>query len=376
MANGNRSPSPSDRPWHTAGVPGSAAPDLLPPEVRARFAPAGAYLNAATYGLAPIEAAEALIEGERARVAGRLDIPAYDEAIAACRGLFGGLVGVTASEVAVGSQVSQFVGLVAASLAPGSVVVVPAGEFTSVTWPFLARTDLDVRAVPVVDLLEHLAAGAEGPVDVVATSVVQSADGAVVAPADVVAAARAAGARLLLDVTQAAGWYPVEGCREADWVVGGGYKWLLAPRGTAFFSGTPEALDGLRPLAAGWFAGDDPWVNVYGTDYRPAPNASRFDVSPAWGLWPAQRIALDLLHEVGIDAIGRHDLALAGRFRAGLGLPPGDSAIVSVEAPDGAAERLAAAGVVAAVRAGRIRLSFHLWNTEADVDAALDALAR
>jgi selenocysteine lyase/cysteine desulfurase len=67
-------------------------------------------------------------------------------------------------------------------------------------------------------------------------------------------------------------------------------------------------------------------------------------------------------------------VALANRFRAGLGLEPSNSAIVRVEA-EGAADRLEAAGIRAAVRAGSLRASFHVYNTEADVDAALGALA-
>jgi selenocysteine lyase/cysteine desulfurase len=54
-------------------------------------------------------------------------------------------------------------------------------------------------------------------------------------------------------------------------------------------------------------------------------------------------------------------------------MPPGDSAIVSVTRP-GAAERLAAAGIRASVRNGAARLAFHLYTTEADVDAAVAAL--
>jgi selenocysteine lyase/cysteine desulfurase len=46
---------------------------------------------------------------------------------------------------------------------------------------------------------------------------------------------------------------------------------------------------------------------------------------------------------------------------------------VSVDVP-GADEKLAAAGARAAVRAGRVRASFHLYTTEKDVDLALDAL--
>ena len=75
-----------------------------------------------------------------------------------------------------------------------------------------------------------------------------------------------------------------------------------------------------------------------------------------------------------MPAIHDHNVGLANRFRAGLGLPPGDSAIVTVDVPD-AAEKLARAGVRAAVRAGRVRASFHLYTTEADVDLALSALA-
>jgi selenocysteine lyase/cysteine desulfurase len=54
-------------------------------------------------------------------------------------------------------------------------------------------------------------------------------------------------------------------------------------------------------------------------------------------------------------------------------MPPGGSAIVAVHRPD-AAEKLAAAGVVSSVRAGAIRLAFHLYNTDDDAARVLDAL--
>ncbi|NUP39331.1 MAG: aminotransferase, partial [Streptomyces sp.] len=40
-----------------------------------------------------------------------------------------------------------------------------------------------------------------------------------------------------------------------------------------------------------------------------------------------------------------------------------------------AAPRLAEAGVSVAARAGNLRASFHLYNTEADVDRLLDVLS-
>lgn len=339
------------------------------------FAPATTFLNTATYGLAPVAVAETVIEAERARMDGRLDPLAVDEAIAVCRQRFATLVGATPDRIAVGGQVSQLVGLVAGALPAGSTVLAPEGDFTSVLWPFLARQAegagaVQVRLVPLDRLVDSI----DADVDLVATSIVQSADGTVLDPATVIGAAHAHGARVLLDATQAAGWLPLDACGAADWLVCGGYKWLLAPRGTAFLAGTHEALDLLRPLGAGWYAGDSPWETCYGAPLRLAPDARRFDVSPAWPAWLGQRGALDVLAGVGIPTIHAHDVGLANRLRAGLGMPDGDSAIVSLAVPDGTASRLAAAGVVASVRAGRLRLSCHLHNDTADVDRALDVL--
>ena len=52
----------------------------------------------------------------------------------------------------------------------------------------------------------------------------------------------------------------------------------------------------------------------------------------------------------------------------------GDSAIVSLPA-EGLGGRLGEAGVMATEREGMMRFSFHLYNTEADVDRALEVVA-
>ena len=90
--------------------------------------------------------------------------------------------------------------------------------------------------------------------------------------------------------------------------------------------------------------------------------------------WVGAQPALELLNRIGVGAVYDHDVALANRFRAGLGLEPSDSAIVSVEI-EGGAGALERAGIVAALRGGRLRASWHVYNTDADVDAALAALA-
>ena len=91
-------------------------------------------------------------------------------------------------------------------------------------------------------------------------------------------------------------------------------------------------------------------------------------------MWVGTAPALATIEEIGVDAIHEHDVGLANRFRAGLGLEPGNSAIVFCDIAD-AADKLERAGIRAAVRAGRLRTSWHVYNTTADVDRTLDVLS-
>jgi selenocysteine lyase/cysteine desulfurase len=344
----------------------------MTPEVRAQFAPDPGYLNTASLGVPPLRTVAAVQDVLERWRRGQLSPPDFDEHVNRSRRAWASLTGVDPSYVATSSTVSQLVGLVAAALPDGARVVTAAGEFTSVTFPFLAHAD---RGVTVDELpLEELAAFT-GPADLVAVSSVQSADGRMVDLEGLLAAARSAGARVLLDTTQSCGWLPLD-CSAVDYVVCGGYKWLLCPRGTAFLAVQPELLDGLRPLAAGWYAGDDPWTSIYGAPLRLATDARRFDMSPAWFSWVGSAESLELLAGLDPAAVRDHDVGLADGFLARLGLSPQGSAIVTLDAAEGAAERLAAAGIRTAIRAGRVRASFHLYNDQADVDLAVAALGR
>jgi selenocysteine lyase/cysteine desulfurase len=282
------------------------------------------------------------------------------------RAAFARLHGIDADRVAVGSQVSAFVALVALSLPSGARVVAAQEDFTSVLFPLLAQEGRGVRVdlVPLAEL-----AGALDGADLVAVSAVQSADGRF-ADLDAI---EASGVPAFVDATQACGWLPLDASR-FDFVACGSYKWLLGPRGCAFLTIREEAAERLTPHLAGWFAGENQ-AAYYGGPLRLAGDARRFDISPVWFSWVAQAVALEVLEDVGIAAIHEHDVALANRFRAGLGLPPGASAIVSIPPPPGAADRLRAAGVMFAGY-DLLRFSFHLYTSEADVDRALEALGR
>jgi selenocysteine lyase/cysteine desulfurase len=334
------------------------------------FTPEPGYLNTATYGLPPQPAWDALQAALAEWRAGRADWEPWGESTERARESFARLTGVIPSDVSTGAQVSQLVAPIAAALPDGARVLAPEDEFTSNLFPWLVQESrgVQVKTVPARDLAEAI----DECTDLVAFSIVQSASGDVADIEAVTSAAAAAGAVTIADGTQACGWLPVDASR-FDALVCGAYKWLLAPRGTGFLVTRPELRERLMPSQAGWWAGADPHSSYYGPPLRLASDARAFDISPAWFSWVGTAPSLDVIEQVGVAAIHTHDVGLANRFRAGLGLLDGDSAIVSVNSP-GAQDRLAAAGVRAAVRGGRVRASFHLYTSEADVDLALSAL--
>jgi selenocysteine lyase/cysteine desulfurase len=185
--------------------------------------------------------------------------------VAAARSSYARLVGVDPSAVAVGSQVSVFAGLIAANLPDGSEVLTAAGDFTSILFPFLAQSGRGVRVREVP--LEHIADAVTPRTTLVSVSAVQSADGRVINLGALHAATEATGTRVLLDTTQAAGWLPVDAAR-FTYTACGGYKWLLSPRGTAYFTIRPELTGELVPHTAGWYAGESPWSSIYGGPLR------------------------------------------------------------------------------------------------------------
>lgn len=339
--------------------------------VEGQFPGADGYLDTASLGLPPRSAVDAMTAAIAEWQAGAATAPGYDHYVEEARASFASLVHVPTSQVAIGAQVSALVAMATSLLEPGARVLVPDGEFTSVVFPFLARHDLGLQVVTAP--LDRLAETIDPDTAMVAFSLVQSADGRV-ADADAIrAAAAAAGSLILADATQAAGWLPLR-AGDFDITVTGGYKWLLCPRGTAFMTVRPELNERIVPLYAGWYAGDRPWESIYGFPLRLASDAKRFDLSPAWLPWVGTAASLRLLESVGVDAIHAHDTDLADRLRAGLGLDPTGSALVSLEL-DPAFEASRLAGLRTAFRADRLRVGFHLYNGETDVDRLLSALS-
>lgn len=341
-------------------------------DLQAAFDRVPGYLNTASMGLPPRAAVEAMSADLRAWQQGRRGPTDYDEPVAAARAAYARLVGVDPTSVAVGAQVSAMLAPVAASVPDGGRVVLPIGDFTSVVFPFLVQRDRGVRVdqVPLDALADHL----DDDTDLVAFSLVASADGRI---ADTEAITRACARHAVLsvcDVTQAAGWLPVRADR-FDVTVCAAYKWLCSPRGVGFATVAESIRDRLRPVSAGWYAGERVWDSIYGPGMQLARSARRFDVSPAWSAWIGAAVTLPLLADTDEQARHDHAVGLASRVRRSAGLAETGSAIVALPDPGGLiAGRLTEAGYRYALRAGQVRLAFHITNDETDVDEVLGAL--
>lgn len=339
-------------------------------DARHEFGDARGYLAAASMGLPPRAAVEAMRDDLAASFDGARTPADYGPAVERGRALYAGIVGVPVSDVAVGAQTSALASVVAGWVPAGGEVLTVEEEFTSITYPFLVRPDLTVRAVP----LDGLAEAIGERTTLVVFSLVQSATGAVVDVEAVLAAAALHGARTFCDLTQAVGVRPVD-ASAFDFTVCHAYKWLCAPRGAAFLTVREGLHERVRPLQAGWYAGRDVWGSCYGIDMDLAPDARRFDVSPVWLAWVGAVPALELFADVDIAEIWAHSARLGAQLLEELGEPVRRQAIVTVPDPTGDRFRaVARAGVRAAGRASRLRLAFHLWNDEEDVARVVRAL--
>lgn len=342
---------------------------LSPDELHGAFTGARGYLAACSTGLPTRDTRAAVL----ADLDARPDLLHYAAVTERCRTHFARLVTTSADRVALGSQTSVMVGMIAASLPDGATVLCPEGEFSSLVMPFAhAGRGIRVRTVPLADLADGI-----GPeIDLVAFSIVQSATGEVADADAIVDAARRHGAQTLCDATQAVGWLPVR-ADAFDALVCHTYKWLCAPRGVAFLALSDDFAATLHPIHAGWYAGENPWAACYGTDASLARSARRFDVSPAWQAMVGAEPALAMFADADPVALHARVTGLATAFRTRLGLPEPmiPTPIVTWPDADGAdLARLTAAGIVASGRRGNARVAFHVFNDEGDVEAAALAL--
>jgi selenocysteine lyase/cysteine desulfurase len=337
---------------------------------RARFDAGRGFLAVASIGIPTRETVAALREDLDLWAAAERDPQHYDPIIERTRGAFARLVGVAPDRVAIGSQTSVLTSVLAAAVPSGAEVVIAHGDFSSIVFPFLQRDDISVRSVPVSELADAV----DRNTWMAVFSHVQSATGQVADVDAITAAAERHGALTFCDVTQSAGVHPVDAGR-FDVTVCHAYKWLCSPRGVAFMCLSERIEPQLRPIQAGWYAGEDVWRSCYGPTMLLAAGARRFDVSPAWPAWVGAEPAIRMFADLDMDEVWSYTSGLGDALCDELGIEREGQAIVTWPDPDGTdLRKLIAAGIRASGRAGRLRAAFHIWNDLEDVELVMRAL--
>ena len=235
---------------------------------------------------------------------------------------------------------------------------------------------------------ERLAAAVDERTAAVCFSHVIYRTAALVDPAPVVERARRVGAVTVLDAYQSVGTVPVDvGALGVDVLTGGSVKWLCGGPGAGYLYVRPEARPRLKPRLTGWMAHPRPFAFEDGP-MEPTDGPYRYlNGTPGVPALYAAGAGYEIVARVGVAAIRERSQRLTERIVAGADargwrvVSPrdparrGGSVSVAVPQAERVAGELARRGVHVDWRPGAgLRIGPHFYNTEAEIDAALDAV--
>jgi len=204
----------------------------------------------------------------------------------------------------------------------------------------------------------------------------------------VVERAHQVGARVVLDAYQATGAVPMDlASLGVDFAVGGSVKWLCGGPGAGYLYVRPDLIPALRPAVVGWAGHTAPFGFETGA-IRYADTIERFQSgTPNVPSLYSARAGYETVAAIGVPAIREKSLRLTRRLIDAaeargwrLNTPREDAArggTVVIDVPDGArvADGLIARGVIVDHRPNAgIRIAPHFYNTEAEIDLAVDTM--
>ena len=363
------------------------------------------YLNAASYSPLPLRT----LEAGRAAV-GRKGRPWTLEAGFAnaqherARSAAAGLIHAEPSDIALIPSISYGVATAAKflTLGRGTRVLVLENDHSSPVLEWQARADAQGFTVETVRqpddgdwtsaVLESIERSGAPPVSLASISSVHWSDGGLIDVDKIGVALRQRGAAFLIDATQGAGVLAMDVQRlDPDFVIFPTYKWLLGPYGRAFLyvakrhqGGIPleQTASGRRNVRAE--------NAVYFTDLSYVADARRFDMGERDHFISMEMasIGMEMMADWGAPAIVQR-LAMLTEWIAqavrGIGVHVGEphlraphilSLAFKGGMPAGLIEGMASEGVYVAPRLGRMRVSPHVYNDEADADRFVEVLAR
>ena len=203
----------------------------------------------------------------------------------------------------------------------------------------------------------------------------------------IVKLARAKGALVLLDCYQSVGSVDIDvKALDVDFAVGGMLKYLLGTAGIGFLYARDSLVRSLHPTHTGWFAQE----NIFAMDIsanRPSPTARRFEAgTPPVVSCYASEAGLKIMLDVGMPAIERRIRALTRRCMDKLkeigwaSVTPaqderrGAMICVPSRASGPLVQELMRRSIVASNRDDNLRVCFHFYNNDEDVDVLVEAL--
>jgi len=204
----------------------------------------------------------------------------------------------------------------------------------------------------------------------------------------VVERAHQVGARVVLDVYQAAGTVPMDlEALGVDFAVGGSVKWLCGGPGAGYLYVRQDLLNEFRPSVVGWAGHASPFEFSTGA-VRYATGIERFQTgTPNVPAWYAARAGYEIVGEIGVPAIRQHSLALTRKLIDAatargwrLNTPTDDverGGSVVIDVPNGAAvaDELCKRQVIVDHRPNAgIRLAPHFYTTDREIDHAIETI--
>lgn len=368
-------------------------------ELRRRFPAAERYVYLNNAGVCPLStAAEEAMRAwlEEAREHGVTRGDRWEERVEAIRAEIAAAIGARPGEIAFVRSTSQGLGLVAEGLswAPGDEVAVCTSlEYPSNVYPWqhLAARGVVVRAIEAEDGGVTAAAVARAITErtrLVSVSSVQYATGVATDLAAVSAVCKPRGVLLCVDGIQSVGAFPHDVEAEGiDFLAADSHKWMLGLNGIGFLYVRRSVLPRLRPVLVGWKSTTEGW-NFDRAKFELRDDAAKLEEgsNSYVGLY-GMGAGFRLLTDIGIDRVGERIRALVDHGERAL------TAIGCEVGPDRSVRRgtltftkpgvdqqalfeaLAARGFVLSLRRGRVRVSPHAYNVEADLDRLAEAVA-
>jgi selenocysteine lyase/cysteine desulfurase len=350
------------------------------------------YLNSAAESLFMASHEAALLRYAQAKALGEPGRPRFYAVEDACRRKMAGLLGVAHAEIAFVGSTSRGTNaaLHAIPWQKGDNLVVNDLEFPTLIYAarHLERRSVEVRLLRHRDgalSLDDIAAAMDHRTRLVGVSAVSFLSGFRWDLEALAGLVHDRGALLLVDAAQALGAVPVPAA-QIDFTVACTFKWLLGCHGLAVLCVHPRVKD-LLPDYVSWKGVRDQFAPDRLETYHPWEDARRFEEGmPNYPALFVLENALDYLAALSPEFIAAKIERLASRAVDGLHaqgwdlLTPEDpsarAGIVSFREPS-------AKGIVAALRErnvfvwggeGRVRLSAHVYNSEADIDRFLTEL--